>query len=91
MKIRRLLGEVVTTKTNRAGAVTSVAGYVCRFGLVYFLLVPDCFFSNLDMIFQCGVPKKGHICPYQPKLKRRTDEPPPLLRNAAVQVEMDEV
>lgn len=40
---------------------------------------------------QCGVPKKGHICPYQPKLKRRPDEPPPVLRNAAIQVEMDEV
>jgi len=36
------------------------------------------------------VPKKGHVCPYQPKLKRRADEPPPVLRNAAVQVEMDE-
>ncbi|KAL7575753.1 hypothetical protein ACA910_003083 [Epithemia clementina (nom. ined.)] len=39
---------------------------------------------------RCGVPKKGHICPYQPKLKRRPDEPPPETRNAAVQVEMDE-
>lgn len=42
-------------------------------------------------VSQCGVPKKGHVCPYQPKLKRRADEPPPELRNAAVQVEMDEV
>jgi len=39
---------------------------------------------------RCGVPKKGHICPYQPKLKRRPDEPPPEMRTAAVQVEMDE-
>ena len=39
---------------------------------------------------QCGVPKKGHVCPYQPKVKRRPDEPPPQTRNAAVQVEMDE-
>ena len=39
---------------------------------------------------KCGVPKKGHICPYQPKLKRRSDEPPPEMRNAATQVEMDE-
>lgn len=39
---------------------------------------------------QCGVPKKGHVCPYQPKLKRRPDEPPPETRSAAVQVEMDE-
>lgn len=40
---------------------------------------------------KCGVPKKGHICPYQPKIRRRTDEDPPELRNAAIQVEMDEV
>lgn len=40
---------------------------------------------------RCGAPKKGHVCPYQPKLKRRPDEPPPEVRNAAVQVEMDEV
>jgi hypothetical protein len=39
---------------------------------------------------QCGVPKKGHVCPYQPKLKRRPDEPQPQTRCAAVQVEMDE-
>jgi hypothetical protein len=39
---------------------------------------------------QCGVPKKGHVCPYQPKVKRRPDEPPPEMRNAAVQVERDE-
>ena len=39
---------------------------------------------------QCGVPKKGHICPYQPKLKRRPDEPPPVMKNAATQVEIDE-
>jgi hypothetical protein len=40
---------------------------------------------------RCGAPKKGHICPYQPKLKRRPDEPPPVMRSAAIQVEMDEV
>ena len=39
---------------------------------------------------KCGVPKKGHICPYQPKLKRRPDEPPPETRSASTQVEMDE-
>lgn len=39
---------------------------------------------------RCGVPKKGHICPYQPKLKRRPDEAPPETRSAAIQVEMDE-
>jgi hypothetical protein len=48
--------------------------------------------SHLYIIvcLQCGVPKKGHVCPYQPKLKRRPDEPPPQTRSAAVQVEMDE-
>lgn len=39
---------------------------------------------------KCGVPKKGHVCPYQPKLKRRADEPPPEMRTVATQVEMDE-
>lgn len=39
---------------------------------------------------RCGVPKKGHVCPYQPKLKRRADEPVPEMKNAACQVEMDE-
>lgn len=39
---------------------------------------------------RCGVPKKGHVCPYQPKLKRRIDEPLPEMKNAACQVEMDE-
>ena len=39
---------------------------------------------------RCGVPKKGHVCPYQPKVKRRADEPPPETRNAAVQGERDE-
>lgn len=39
---------------------------------------------------RCGVPKKGHVCPYQPKLKRRADEPAPEMKNAACQVEMDE-
>lgn len=39
---------------------------------------------------KCGVPKKGHICPYQPKLKRHPDERPPVMRNASTQVEMDE-
>ena len=41
-------------------------------------------------MMQCGVPKKGHVCPYQPKLKRRPDEPPPETKNASTQVEMDE-
>ena len=45
-------------------------------------------FVSLNL--QCGVPKKGHVCPYQPKVKRHPDDPPPELRNAAVQVERDE-
>jgi hypothetical protein len=40
---------------------------------------------------QCGVPKKGHVCPYQPKLTRKVGEPLPEMRSAAIQVEMDEV
>lgn len=39
---------------------------------------------------KCGVPKKGHVCPYQPKFKRHPDEPRPVMRNASTQVEMDE-
>ena len=40
---------------------------------------------------QCGVPKKGHVCPYQPKVTRKVGEPLPEMRSAAIQVEMDEV
>ena len=51
--------------------------------------------SNKSLPFvlttQCGVPKKGHVCPYQPKLTRRPGEPLPEMRGAAIQVEMDEV
>lgn len=39
---------------------------------------------------RCGVPKKGHVCPYQPKLKRRPGEPSPEMKNMSTQVEMDE-
>jgi len=39
---------------------------------------------------RCGVPKKGHVCPYQPKLTRKVGEPLPEMRSAAIQVEMDE-
>jgi hypothetical protein len=42
-------------------------------------------------ILQCGVPKKGHVCPYQPKVKRRSGEEAPEMKSAAIQVEMDEV
>lgn len=48
------------------------------------------FYLTISSRTQCGVPKKGHVCPYQPKLKRRPDQPPPVTRHAAVQVEMDE-
>lgn len=40
---------------------------------------------------RCGVPKKGHVCPYQPKVKRRPDEPVPEMKCVSTQVEMDEV
>jgi hypothetical protein len=49
------------------------------------------FFPFLALLLQCGVPKKGHVCPYQPKLTRRPGEPLPEMRSAAIQVEMDEV
>ncbi|VEU37527.1 unnamed protein product [Pseudo-nitzschia multistriata] len=39
---------------------------------------------------RCGAPKKGHVCPYQPKLTRKVGEPLPEMRSAAIQVEMDE-
>lgn len=39
---------------------------------------------------RCGVPKKGHVCPYQPKVTRKIGEPLPEMRSAAIQVEMDE-
>lgn len=39
---------------------------------------------------RCGVPKKGHVCPYQPTVKRRSGEPAPEMKSAAIQVEMDE-
>lgn len=39
---------------------------------------------------RCGVPKKGHVCPYQPKIKRRQGDPLPTMKGAAIQVEMDE-
>jgi hypothetical protein len=47
--------------------------------------------TNRSSVQQCGVPKKGHVCPYQPKLTRRPGEPLPEMRSAAIQVEMDEV
>jgi len=39
---------------------------------------------------RCGVPKKGHICPYQPKVKRSSDDPAPEMKCVSTQVEMDE-
>ena len=38
---------------------------------------------------RCGVPKRGHKCPYQPKLKRKPDEKPPPSREVGVQCEME--
>ena len=75
---------------KRAEEATSVEEYVLNSYPVCALNVDGCT-SHRHSLLQCGVPKKGHVCPYQPKLKRRPDEPPPEMRNAAVQVEMDEV
>lgn len=38
---------------------------------------------------KCGLPKKGHVCAYQPRLRRRDGETETEALNAAVQVEMD--
>ncbi|KAL3808057.1 hypothetical protein ACHAXA_007999 [Cyclostephanos tholiformis] len=39
---------------------------------------------------RCGVPKKGHVCPYQPKVKRRPEDLMPEMKCVSTQVEMDE-
>ena len=39
---------------------------------------------------QCGKPKRGHVCPYQPRVVKDPTAPAVPTRNAAVQVEMDE-
>lgn len=36
------------------------------------------------------MPKKGHICPYQPKVQRHPEDPPPEMCTISTQVEMDE-
>lgn len=37
------------------------------------------------------MPKKGHVCPYQPKVKRRPEDAMPEMKCVSTQVEMDEV
>ena len=39
---------------------------------------------------KCGQPKRGHVCPYQPRVVKDPTAPAVPTRNAAVQVEMDE-
>jgi hypothetical protein len=87
---------------KRVGGATNAVGYVVVICSLSNATAPGLtneqydrflfFVVSLGHFFppQCGVPKKGHVCPYQPKLKRRPDEPLPETRNAAVQVEMDE-
>jgi len=38
---------------------------------------------------KCGLPKKGHVCAYQPRLRRRDDENAKEQSNMGIQVEMD--
>ena len=38
---------------------------------------------------KCGQPKKGHICPYQPRLRKREAEAKVETKNAEAQVELD--
>ncbi|GMI46367.1 hypothetical protein TrCOL_g399 [Triparma columacea] len=37
---------------------------------------------------RCGVPKKGHKCPYKPRLKRSPDETPPVTKSISIQCEL---
>jgi hypothetical protein len=39
---------------------------------------------------KCGQPKRGHICPYQPRVLRADGETPPDMKTVATQVEIDE-
>lgn len=92
-RIARLMTKKVVDHTAVDGCV-----FICPL-LITFLVLLSMYDNDADIIhvllissflLQCGVPKKGHQCPYQPKLKRRPDEPPPQVRNASCQVEMDE-
>lgn len=38
---------------------------------------------------KCGQPKKGHVCPYQPRVVRADGEPAPEMISVATQVEID--
>lgn len=38
---------------------------------------------------KCGQPKRGHVCPYQPRVLRTDGEAPPETRTIGVQVEID--
>eukprot|EP00630_Chrysocystis_fragilis_P002409 CAMPEP_0197390136 /NCGR_PEP_ID=MMETSP1165-20131217/2201_1 /TAXON_ID=284809 /ORGANISM="Chrysocystis fragilis, Strain CCMP3189" /LENGTH=129 /DNA_ID=CAMNT_0042915601 /DNA_START=54 /DNA_END=443 /DNA_ORIENTATION=- len=38
---------------------------------------------------KCGQPKRGHVCPYQPRVIRTDGEAPPETRTVGVQVEID--
>eukprot|EP00631_Chrysoreinhardia_giraudii_P003657 CAMPEP_0197421732 /NCGR_PEP_ID=MMETSP1170-20131217/10750_1 /TAXON_ID=54406 /ORGANISM="Sarcinochrysis sp, Strain CCMP770" /LENGTH=198 /DNA_ID=CAMNT_0042949007 /DNA_START=21 /DNA_END=621 /DNA_ORIENTATION=+ len=38
---------------------------------------------------KCGQPKRGHVCPYQPRVIRTDGEKPPETRTIGVQVEVD--
>lgn len=38
---------------------------------------------------KCGQPKRGHVCPYQPRVLRTEGEAPPETRTIGVQVEID--
>uniref|UniRef100_A0A7S3NM57 Uncharacterized protein n=1 Tax=Aureoumbra lagunensis TaxID=44058 RepID=A0A7S3NM57_9STRA len=38
---------------------------------------------------KCGQPKRGHICPYQPRILRADGEKPPETRTVGCQIEID--
>lgn len=38
---------------------------------------------------KCNLPKKGHVCPYQPRFRRRDAAPEGTQRDMEIQVELD--
>jgi len=38
---------------------------------------------------KCGLPKKGHVCAYQPRLRLKEEDEPKEMRSVGCQVEMD--
>ena len=67
--------------------ITPTAAIPSLAALSYVLCPPS--FGPSGSSGRCGLPKKGHVCAYQPRLRRRDGEATTEALNAAVQVEMD--